>query len=127
MKTQHEKTMAETDFTVVQTKSPGDRTVMHVLYALHTAAPFTAWFLPVVALIVNYIRRADETDPLYVRHHTYMIRTFWWSILWLVLTSPLFLLFFLPGAVAWTIVALWYLYRCIRGWLRFTDNQMPPV
>ena len=36
-------------------------------------------------------------------------------------------LFFLPGAIAWTIVALWYLYRCIRGWLRFADNQMPPA
>lgn len=119
--------MAETDFTALQAKTSGDRTVMHVLYALHTAAPFTAWFLPVVALIVNYIRRADETDPLYIRHHSYMIRTFWWSALWLVLTSPLFLLFFLPGAIAWTLVSLWYLYRCIRGWLRFTDNQLPPV
>jgi uncharacterized membrane protein len=55
-----------------------------------------------------------------------MIRTFWWSVLWLLVTSPLFILFIVPGAIAWTIVAIWYLYRCIRGWLRFADNQLPP-
>jgi uncharacterized membrane protein len=67
---QPEKTMAETDFAAFEAKTPGDRTVMHVLYALHVAAPFTAWFLPVVALIVNYVKRADEGDPLYARHHS---------------------------------------------------------
>jgi uncharacterized membrane protein len=37
----------------------------------------------------------------------------------------LYLLLFLPGMVAHTIVLLWYLYRCIRGWLRFTDGRQP--
>ena len=59
-------------------------------------------------------------------HHNYMIATFWWTLLWLALTSPLFLLIVLPGAIAWTVVGLWYLYRCIRDWLRFNDGQPPP-
>ena len=116
--------MPETDFAAFEPKSSGDRTVMHVLYGLHTVAPFTMWSLAVVALIVNYIRRGDEHDPVYAAHHAYMIATFWWSLLWLVASSPLWL-FVLPGAIAWTIVGLWYLYRCIRGWLRFNDNRLP--
>ena len=37
----------------------------------------------------------------------------------------LYLLLFIPGIIAHAIVGLWYLYRCIRGWLRFNDNRPP--
>jgi uncharacterized membrane protein len=110
---------------VIEAKTANDRTVMHVLYGLHTVAWASVGMLAVIALIVNYIRRGDETDSLYVAHHNYMISTFWWTVLWLVLSTPLWLLFFLPGMVAYTLVGLWYLYRCIKGWLRFTDNRSP--
>jgi uncharacterized membrane protein len=30
-----------------------------------------------------------------------------------------------PVVVASSIVGLWYLYRCIKGWLRFNDNRAP--
>lgn len=106
-------------------KTANDRLVMHVLYGLHTIAWASAGTLAVIALIINYIRRADETDPLYLAHHRYMIATFWWTLLWLVLAAPLWLLFFLPGMAAYTVVGLWYLYRCLKGWLRFTDNRLP--
>ena len=60
-------------------KTPGDRTTMHVLYGMHTVAPFTLWTLSVIALIVHYVKRADEQDVLYLAHHNYMIRTVWWT------------------------------------------------
>ncbi len=113
----------ETNLDELRVKTSEDRTVMHVLYGLHTLAWFSAGAFAVIALIINYLRRADESDPLYVDHHTYMIRTFWWTMLWLVLLSPLWLLFVFPGALAYGIVWLWYLYRCIRGWMRFNNNR----
>lgn len=115
--------MSETDFAGFHGKTANDRAVMHVLYGLHTVAWASLGTLAVIALIVNYIKRADETDALYANHHSYMIRTFWWTVLWLVVTSPLYLLLFYPGLLAHSIVGLWYLYRCIRGWLRFTNGQ----
>ena len=117
--------MAETDFAQFESKTPSDRTVMHVLYGLHTIAWASMGTLAVIALIVNYVKRADEHDAVYASHHNYMIATFWWTILWLVVTSPLWILLVLPGAIAWTIVGLWYLYRCVRGWLRFSDGRTP--
>jgi uncharacterized membrane protein len=117
--------MAQTDFAEFETKTAGDRTVMHLLYGLHTVAWASMGTLAVIALIVNYIKRADEHDAVYVSHHNYMIATFWWTVLWLLLASPLWLLFFIPGAIAYTIIGLWYLYRCIRGWLRFSDGRPP--
>ncbi len=117
--------MSETNYATFDVKTPQDRTVMHVLYALHTVSWASMYTLAVIAVVVNYIRRADEGDALYAAHHSYMIATFWWTLLWLVVTSPLFLLLVFPGAIAWAIVGLWYLYRCIRGWLRFNDNRFP--
>jgi uncharacterized membrane protein len=115
--------MTQTDFAQFEGKTPADRTVMHVLYGLHTVGWASMGTLAVIAVIVNYIKRADEHDSVYLSHHNYMIATFWWTVLWLVVTSPLYLLLIMPGAVAHTIVLLWYLYRCIRGWLRFTEGR----
>ena len=50
------------------------------------------------------------------------------SLAALVLASPLWLFLFvlLPiGPLAYVIIGLWYLYRCLRGWLRFTENRTP--
>lgn len=117
--------MAQTDFAEFETKTPADRTIMNVLYGLHVVAPFTAWTLAVIALVINYIKRGDEHDAIYVSHHSYMISTFWWTVLWLVVTGPLWLLFVFPGWIAYCVIGLWYIYRCIRGWLRFNDGRPP--
>ena len=105
-------------------KTPGDRLVMQILYGLHTLAWFSGGTLAVVALVVNYIRRADERDALWRAHHSYMIATFWWTLLWLVLLAPLWLLFIVPGWIAYFGVLLWYLFRCIKGWLRFNGDRL---
>ena len=106
-------------------KTPNDRLVMQILYGLHTLAWFSGGVFALVALIINYLRRADETDALYLAHHRFMITTFWWTLVWLVLLSPLWLLFIVPGAIAYAVVWLWYLYRCLKGWLRFNANRLP--
>lgn len=115
----------ETNLAEFESKTSGDRTVMHVLYGLHTLAWFSGGVFAVIALIINYLRRSDEADTLYIAHHNYMIATFWWTLLWLVLLSPLWLLIILPGAIAYGIVWLWYLYRCVKGWMRFNTDRLP--
>lgn len=110
---------------VIESKTNNNRLVMHVLYGMHTVAWASMGTLAVIALIVNYIARSDETDALYREHHSYMISTFWWTLLWCLLTSPLFLLFVMPGALAWMVIGFWYLYRCIKGWLRYNNNRVP--
>jgi uncharacterized membrane protein len=117
--------MPETDYAQFEGKTSADRTVMQVLYGLHTVAWASMGSLALIALVINYVKRADELDAVYASHHTYMIATFWWTVLWLVVAGPLWLLLFLPGAIAYTIIGLWYLYRCLRGWLRFNDGRPP--
>lgn len=115
--------MAETDFAEFEAKTDGDRTVMQLLYGMHAVAPFTMWTLAVLAMIANYIKRSGEQDPLYLSHHSYMIATFWWTLLWLIVTGPLWLILIVPGWIAYSIIGIWYIYRCVRGWLRFNEGR----
>ena len=57
-------------------KTGNDRLVVHILYGLHTLAWFSAGVFALVALIINYLRRADESEPMYLAHHRYMIATY---------------------------------------------------
>ena len=118
--------MSQTDYVdLIEGKSPGDRTLMHVLYGLHTAAWASMGTLALVAAIINYVKSTDELDALYLSHHRYLLRSFCWTLLWLALAAPLWFLLFFPGAIAYGLIGLWYLYRCIRGWLHFADNRLP--
>ncbi len=103
------------------------RLVTHVMYALHTASWFSAGIFSVIAMIINYIKRPDLPDEFFRSHFRWQARSFWFTLLWLLVTSPLFILFVFPGVVAWTVVGLWYLYRFIRGWWSFTENRPMPL
>jgi uncharacterized membrane protein len=43
------------------------------------------------------------------------------------LTAPLWLLFLVPGWIAWCLISIWFLYRVVRGWLALNDRRAMPV
>lgn len=98
----------------------------HILYALHTASWFSAGVFSVIAMIINYIKRPDLPDAFFRSHFVWQARSFWFTVLWLVLAAPLWLLV-IPGWIAYTLIGLWYLYRFIRGWWNFADGKTMPV
>ena len=99
----------------------------HVMYGLHTASWFSAGIFSVIAMILNYIKRPDLPDDFFRSHFRWQARSFWFTLLWLVLASPLWFLLFFPGMFAYTLIGLWYLYRFIRGWWAFTEGRPMPV
>ena len=105
----------------------GLRTLTHVLYGLHTLSFFSGGIFTVIALIINYIKRDDLPDDFYRSHYRWQARTCWFTLLWLVVTSPLFAFFFFPGWAAWSVIGLWYLYRFLRGWWNFNEGRAMPV
>lgn len=105
----------------------GLRLLTHILYGLHTLSWFSAGMFSVIAMIINFIKRPDLPDHFYRSHYRWQARTFWFTLLWLALSSPLFLLLWVPGAAAWFVIGLWYLYRFVRGWWAFVDNRPMPV
>ena len=106
-----------------------DTRIVHFLYLMHGLAPFTAWLLAIVAVVIGIAKRADVSGTYLETHISWLARTFWWGLLWiavsglitvvLVVTIVGILIWWLP----WTILFLWYLYRVIRGWLRLNDGK----
>jgi uncharacterized membrane protein len=111
------------------TGRPVSTTMAHVLYVLHAISPFTLWSLSLLAVIIGAFAR-DSVRGTYVEtHYSYLLRTFLWGIVWLVVASVIFaitlvglLLLWIP----WGILTVWYLYRVIRGWLRLNDGKVAP-
>lgn len=95
--------------------------VVYVLYAL-------SWFVGItalIAIIVNYVKRADVAGTLYESHFTWQIRTFWWGLLWAVLGGLT-----LVVGVGFVILAaafVWTLYRLVKGFLYWNDRKPLPV
>jgi uncharacterized membrane protein len=99
----------------------------HVMYGLHLLSFFSAGAFSVVAMILNYVKRADLPDAFFRSHFRWQARSFWFTLLWLALTAPLWAFFVFPGWVAWSVIGLWYLYRFVRGWWAFSEQRSMPV
>ncbi len=103
-----------------------------VLYVLHLLAPFTAWLLAVVAIVVGMATRDAVRGTWVESHYSWLARTFWWGLLWIaicgVITAILFLTIvgILVWWLPWAILFLWYLYRVIRGWILLNDRKPAP-
>jgi uncharacterized membrane protein len=117
---------------IVSTEMAPDRdhqgltTLTHVMYALHTASWFSAGIFSVVAMIINYVKRPDLPDDFFRSHFRWQARSFWFTLLWLILSAPLWILV-IPGWIAYVVIGLWYLYRFIRGWLSLAERRPMPV
>ncbi len=106
----------------------GLRTLTPVMYGLHLLSFFSVGAFSLVAMVINYVKQPDLPDEFFRSHFRWQARSFWFTLLWLGLTLPLWFLFVFPGWAAWSLIGLWYLYRFVRGWWSFNDNHaMPPL
>jgi uncharacterized membrane protein len=110
----------------------------HLIYGLHafsaamgvisSAAIVTAFLTgwpSLLAVILNYAKRAEVRGTYLESHFSWQIRTFWWALLWLLLALVLFATIVgIPLALLMVVgTGLWVLYRIIRGWLALNDGR----
>lgn len=101
-----------------------DRRTALVAYGLYLGASLLP-LLAVVALVLNYLRRGVAGEPVVGSHHAWMIRTFWWSVLWLLvaaITSGVYV-----GAAVAAVAWVWWIYRQLKGLLALLDGQSMPT
>ena len=110
----------------------------HIIYGLHafsalmgvisSAAIVTAFLTgwpSILAVILNYAKRADVRGTYLESHFRWQIRTFWFAALW-VLVAVLLFVTILGIPLAWLVVVVtgvWVLYRIGRGWLALNDGS----
>lgn len=115
-------------------RAEGLKTVGWVSYLLHLIVAVAAVVpgaqvgagLLIVALIIDLVKKGDAQGTWQESHFSWRIRTVIWAGVLYVLTFPLFLLLYLPGAIAWALISIWFLYRIVKGMVRMNASQPMP-
>jgi uncharacterized membrane protein len=107
------------------------KTVGHISYLLHAivavgavipgAQPGVALLL--VAFIIDLVKRGDAAGTWQESHFGWRIRSVVIAAILYLITAPLWLLFVVPGWIAWTCISIWFLYRVVRGWMNLNSNR----
>jgi uncharacterized membrane protein len=92
-----------------------------VVWGLYGASFFTVGIASIVGVIIAYVKRGDLVGTPFESHMTSAIRTFWISLI--VGIIGLLLALVIVGFVVLGLLALWQLFRIIRGLIRAIDGQ----
>lgn len=127
--------------------TPGLVSLTYMIYGLHAFSAFSGVASPalivtaflagwpsIIALILSYIKRGDAHGTYLESHMNWLIRTFWFALLWLCVAGLLAVTMVgIPIAIvlAW-LTGVWVLYRILRGILCMLDEkpiapEIPPL
>ena len=120
-----------TDLLVLSDREQSLKNVGHVSYALHTIVAVSAVIpgvqasilLLLVAFIIDLVKKGDAAGTWQESHFGWRIRTVLWAGVLYLVTAPLWVLFVVPGWIAWCLISLWFLYRVVKGWMALKDNR----
>ncbi len=99
--------------------------VLHLIVAVGAVIPGAqaSAVLLIAALILDMVNRDNATGTWHASHFRWRIRTVVIAGLLYLVTAPLFLLLYLPGAIAWALVSVWFLYRIVTGFIAMNKGQ----
>lgn len=102
------------------------RKLTHLIYGLFALGLISAGFFGVAtiaAIILAYLKRADAAGTVYASHFDWVIRTFWWGLLWFALSAVATFVFI--GWLTGLIALVWVVYRIVKGWLALFSGDAP--
>ena len=115
----------------VSEKAEDLKTVGWVSYFLHLIVAVAAVVpganvgvaLLVIALVIDLVKKGDAAGTWQESHFSWRIRTVIWAGVLYAVTFPLFLLLWVPGAIAWVIISICFFYRIGRGMVAMNNSQ----
>ena len=99
--------------------------VLHLIVAVAAVLPGAqvSVALLLVALVIDLVKRGDAANTWQASHFSWRIRSVLWAGVLYVLTSWLWLIFIIPGWIAWGLISLWFLYRIVKGMVRMNAGR----
>lgn len=99
--------------------------ILHLIVAIGAVLPAfqPSVLLLVVAVVIDLVKRDDARGSWQESHFSFRLKSVLYAGLAYLLTAPLWLLFVLPGWIAWLVVSLWFLYRIIKGWSAMSGRR----
>jgi uncharacterized membrane protein len=99
--------------------------VLHLVVAVAAVLPGAqvSVALLLIALVIDLVKRGDAAGTWQASHFSWRIRSVLWAGVLYLLTSWLWLVFILPGWIAWGLISLWFLYRIVKGMVRMNASR----
>ncbi|MBC7619902.1 MAG: hypothetical protein H7293_13120 [Candidatus Saccharibacteria bacterium] len=99
--------------------------VLHLIVAIGAIIPGGQFgtVLLLVALILDLVKRDDAAGTWHASHFSWRIRSVFIAGGLYLITSPLFLLLYIPGVIAWALISVWFLYRIVKGLIAMNKGQ----
>lgn len=94
--------------------------VVYILQAVSLVVGLSA----IIGIIVNYVKRNEVAGAWVASHFNWQIKTFWFALLGTVIGALLLNLGI--GGLILLVVAVWYIYRIVRGWLALNEGKPLP-
>ena len=121
-----------------QKQTAGLERIVFIIYLLHIFSALNGLLTPafivtafltgwpsIIAIIMSYMWRNDADNTYLASHFSWVIRTFWFTLLWLVVASVL--IFTVIGVVIGLpmllIVGIWVMYRLLKGIFALNDRR----
>ncbi len=99
--------------------------VLHLVVAVGAIIPGGQFgpVLLVAALILDMVNRDRAAGTWHASHFRWRIRTVLIAAALYLVTAPLWLLFLVPGWMAWIAISIWFLYRIVTGFMAMNKGQ----
>jgi len=98
-----------------------NRQMLLVIYILFAIGLVTGGLAGLVGVIMSHLKRADCAGTWLDSHHRWLQRTFWFGLLWAVVSIATWV--FILGIVLAIATSIWTIYRIVRGFLAFNDGK----
>ena len=118
--------------------SGGLEKIVFIIYLLHMFSALNGLLTPafivtafltgwpsIIAVIMSYMWRGDADGTYLASHFDWLIRTFWYTMLWLVI-AWIFILTVVGVVIGLPIllfVGVWVLYRLLKGVFALNDRS----
>ena len=115
-----ENSFNDTATNVVNTPSSDVKNYVFIAYVTYALGLFI-WFTPVVGVILAFIKRDEAQGSIYASHIDYLIKTFWVSLIGMVLGMLTILIL-----IGWLILAatgVWLIYRVVVGLIKLNEDK----
>ena len=88
--------------------------ILHLIVAVGAVLPGAqvSIALLIIALVMDLVKKDDAAGSWQESHFIWRIN----SVLWAGVL-------YLPGAIAWAIISIWFLYRIVKGMVRMNANR----
>lgn len=99
--------------------------ILHLIVAVGAVLPGAqaSVVLLLIALVIDLVKRPDAAGTWQQSHFGWRIRSVLWAGVLYVVTAWLWLLFVVPGWIAWGLISLWFLYRIVKGMVRMNAGR----